>query len=74
MGPRWPWAIIGGALILVLLAAYVLARGYPDEIRARLSESGPSAPVVDLHGVDQLKAAFNADTGTARLVLLFSPT
>ncbi len=71
---RWLSAIIGGALILVLLAAYVLARGYPAEVKARLSESGPSAPVVDLHGVDQLKAAFNADTGTPRLVLLFSPT
>jgi hypothetical protein len=61
-------------LVVVLIGAYVVVRGYPAEFRARLGEQGPSAKVVDLHSVDQLKAAFNQDAGTPRLLLLFSPT
>jgi hypothetical protein len=68
-------AISGIALVLLALAAtYVVVRGYPTEIRARLAEHGTPARVVDLHDVGQLQAAFNADAGTARLVVLFSPT
>ena len=61
---------------LLLVAAFLfLAPGaYPDEVRHRLAETGPSAQVVDLHDVQQLAAAFNQDDGTPRLVLLFSPT
>ena len=66
---------LGVALVLVVLAgAYVVGRGYPAELQARLGESGPSAQVVDLRSVDQLKIAFNDDMGTARLLVLFSPT
>jgi hypothetical protein len=61
-------------LAVVLLGAYIVVRGYPTEFRARLGEQGPSARVVDLHGIGQLKAAFNQDAGTPRLLLLFSPT
>jgi hypothetical protein len=68
-------AALGVALVvLVLVGAYVLVEGYPAELRARLGEGGPSARVVDLRSVDQLEAAFNGDAGTARLVVLFSPT
>ena len=61
-------------VVLVLLGAYVVRMGYPAELRARLGAGGPSAQVVDLHSIDQLKAAFNDDVGTARLLVLFSPT
>ncbi len=61
-------------LVVVLLGAYIVVRGYPVEFRDRLGERGPSARVVDLHRIDELKAAFNQDAGTPRLLVLFSPT
>jgi hypothetical protein len=67
----------GLALVLiavVLVGAFVVGTGYSTEILARSGEHGPSANVVDLRSVDQLQAAFNADGGTARLLVLFSPT
>lgn len=68
-------ALLGAVLIvLVLSGAYVVREGYLPELRARLAEQGPSARVVDLHDVDQLKVAFNQDAGSPRLLLLFSPT
>lgn len=77
MGVR-PRTLIAGlavALIaVVVVAAVVGVRSYSGEFLARLGEHGASATVVELHDVDQLKAAFNADAGTARLVVLFSPT
>lgn len=36
--------------------------------------SADLAELVELDGVGQLKAAFNADVGSPRLVLLLSPT
>jgi ABC-type lipoprotein release transport system permease subunit len=75
MRSRTLTAALGVALVvLVLIGAYVVRRGYPAELRARLGEGGPSAQVVDLHSIDQLEAAFNDDAGTARLLVLFSPT
>ena len=37
-------------------------------------QPGPATALVDLGDLDELKAAFNADTGAPRLVLLLSPT
>ncbi len=67
---------LGVALLIavVLAGAYVVIRGYPGEFRNRLGEQGPPAPVVDLHSIDQLRTAFDQDAGTARLLVLFSPT
>ncbi len=61
-------------VVIVLAGAYVVRRGYPAEFQARLGEQGPSARVVDLRSIDQLRVAFNEDAGTTRLLLLFSPT
>lgn len=70
-----PRALIAVVLVAVVLTAgFVAARSYGAEVWDRTGEHGPSAGVIDLHGVDQLKAAFNADAGTPRLVVLFSPT
>jgi len=33
-----------------------------------------SAVLQDLHGLDELKTAFNRDAGTVRVILLLSPT
>ena len=51
-----------------------MRRGYPAEFQARLGERGPSARVVDLRDIDQLEGDFNDGAGTARLLVLFSPT
>jgi hypothetical protein len=68
-------AALGIALVvLVLMGAYVVVEGYPAELRARLGEGGSSVQVVDLHSIDQLRAGFNDGAGTARLLVLFSPT
>ena len=67
-------ALSAALLVLALLVAYVLVRGYPSEIRARIGEQGPPAHVLDLHDIGQLQAAFNHDAGTPRLLVLFSPT
>jgi hypothetical protein len=49
-------------------------RGYLSQVRWRLARHGPKAPVVELRSLDQLRRAFNDDTGKPRLVFLFSPT
>ena len=72
----WLTAAVLAALILV--AAYQAGNphSYVSEAVARLREtnSGPSATLTDLSSVDQLKGAFNQDTGHPRLILLLSPT
>jgi hypothetical protein len=49
-------------------------RGYLSQARSRLARHGPKAEVVELRSLEQLRRAFNDDTGTPRLVFLFSPT
>jgi hypothetical protein len=52
----------------------VLAGGAPPW-RVPLTEAAQAAPtLVDLKSAADLRAQFNADIGTARLVLLLSPT
>jgi hypothetical protein len=50
-----------GASLLVLAAAASLS-------------CGNSSPWTELHSVEDLKAAFQRDSGKARIVLLLSPT
>jgi len=38
------------------------------------TRSAASAEIVELAGVEQLRAAFRKDDGTARLLLVLSPT
>jgi hypothetical protein len=59
---------------LMALGVWLVRSGYLSEARQRLADQGQPAEVVDLHSVKELQAAFNDDTGAARLVLLLSPT
>ncbi len=55
-----------GRRLFALAALALAACGAPNP---------PAAAILtDLHDVEDLRAAFNQDAGTPRLVLLFSPT
>ena len=58
-------AVLGALLAAALLAACGGSDGEPAAAKGTVS---------DLTSVDQLRSAFEADEGTARLVLLLSPT
>jgi hypothetical protein len=64
-----------GAVALALV--YVVAVGYASEVAARAAEADSSRPALAVHqidGVDQLRAGFNGQRDTPRLLLLLSPT
>ena len=68
-------AVLAAILVVAVLAVAVIVKtSYGTELRDRLGERGPEARVVNLNHLDQLQAAFNQDSGSARLVVLFSPT
>ena len=60
--------------LLILAGAAAVGRGLPGEVIDRFSERGAPTTLTDLRGVNQLQSAFNQADGTARLILLFSPT
>jgi hypothetical protein len=74
--PRPParWLDRRGASILLLVAVLVVA-GVAGWLRFFAPRQAPTGvAMTDLHGVADLKARFNADRGTTRLVVIFSPT
>ncbi len=68
----------GFIVILLVLAGIQVANphSYLSEAISRIGEtgSGADASLTDLSRVDQLQAAFDRDSGHARLILLLSPT
>ncbi|MGH9409760.1 MAG: hypothetical protein ACRD1V_09935 [Vicinamibacterales bacterium] len=62
-------------LMLVLAALIVLVAPARPPVRASLPTVTAAQPTLtDLQGVDDLRALFDRDAGTVRLVLLVSPT
>jgi hypothetical protein len=61
----------GRAAVVVALFAFALA-GCGGSATGEHSAS--AGKIVELAGVEQLRAAFSANQGTARLILLLSPT
>jgi hypothetical protein len=57
-------------LLAVLAAATLIGCGSENEQTA----PPPDGKLITLDNVGQLRAAFNRDQGTPRLVLVFSPT
>jgi hypothetical protein len=68
--------IIAFAITSLLVGAF----GMPPPTGAAARTADPASPatngsaLVDVHGVSDLRAAFNNDQGKVRLVLLVSPT
>jgi hypothetical protein len=73
---KWRVMLTGWVLVLVLSGVIEVESAVPyvHDAADRFVEHGPSATVTDLHGVEQLRSAFNDDAGVPRLILLLSPT
>jgi hypothetical protein len=72
--PRGGWLDRRGGAIVLLVAvlAVALVAGWLRFFAPRSAPKGVT--MTDLEGVEDLKARFNADRGTTRLVVIFSPT
>jgi len=60
---RWRWLIIGAVVVATFVAA-VIGSLKPDS----------NVALTDLNDLEELRAAFNREQGTPRLLLLLSPT
>ena len=59
----WRWLIIGAVVVATFVAA-VIGSLKPDS----------NVALTDLNDLEELRAAFNREQGTPRLLLLLSPT
>ena len=60
---RWRWVILAVVVVAAIVAG-VIGSLRPD----------PGVRLTDLNTVDELRARFNQDKGSPRLLLLLSPT
>lgn len=60
---RWKWLVIA-VVAVAAVCAIVIGSLKPQ----------PEVPLTDLSNLDELRARFNHDKGTTRLLLLLSPT
>jgi hypothetical protein len=60
---RWRWAILAVVAVAAIIAS-VIGSYKPDS----------NVTLTDLNGIEDLRARFNQDKGTPRLLLLLSPT
>jgi hypothetical protein len=69
---RWLDRRASSILLLVAVLLVGLVAGWLRFLAPRHAPAGVT--ITDLNGVADLKARFNADHGTTRLVVVFSPT
>jgi len=68
------WGLVAAAVFVVLLIpVVVVARPYLGAVFG-LGFSGQDTTLTDLRSIDDLRARFDADAGSPRLILLVSPT
>ena len=68
------WGLVAAAaLVLLLIPLVVVARPYLGAVLG-LGFGGQGTTLTNLRSMDDLRARFDADSGSPRLVLLVSPT
>jgi hypothetical protein len=68
------WGLVAAAaLVLLLIPVLVVARPYLGAV-LNLGFGGQDTTLTNLRSIDALRARFDADAGSPRLVLLVSPT
>ena len=68
------WRLVAtGVFVLLVIPVLVVARPYLGAIFG-LGFGGQDTTLTDLRSVDDLRARFDADAGSPRLILLVSPT
>jgi hypothetical protein len=68
------WGLVAIVILaLLLIPVLVVARPYLGAIFG-LGVGGQDTTLTDLRSIDDLRARFDADAGSPRLVLLVSPT
>ena len=66
--------VTAAALVLLLILVLVVAKPYLGAVLGLGFGGGHGTTLTDLHSVDDLRARFDADAGSPRLILLVSPT
>jgi hypothetical protein len=68
------WGLVAAAaLVLLSIPVLVVARPYLGAVFG-LGFGGQGTTLTNLHSMDDLRARFDADAGSPRLILLASPT
>ncbi len=68
------WVLVAaGVFVLLLIPVLVVARPYLGAVFG-LEFGGQETTLTNLRSVDDLRARFDADAGSPRLILLVSPT
>ena len=65
--------VAAAALVLLSIPVLVVARPYLGAVFG-LGFGGQGTTLTNLHSMDDLRARFDADAGSLRLILLASPT
>jgi hypothetical protein len=69
------WGLVAAAvLVLLLIPVLVVARPYLGAVLGLGLGQEQDSSLVELRSIDDLRARFDADAGSPRLVLLVSPT
>ncbi len=69
------WGLVAAVvLVLLLIPVLVVARPFLGAVLGFGLGQEQAASLDELHSIDDLRARFNADEGSPRLVLLASPT
>ena len=72
---RLRWALVASGLALALVSSACAGSDADSDPRSSPPVQEPtSAPVRELTSIEPLRDAFNDDVGSARLILLISPT
>ncbi len=70
---RWG-ALAAAILVLLMIPVLVVARPYLGAVLGLGLGQEQAASLVELSSIEDLRARFNADEGSPRLVLLLAPT